>query len=160
MSANERHRLVEITLDEASLAAASRDAEQERKIAIFDLLEDNSFEVDDIDEGPYALTLSLYDGRLVLDCVRVSDRASVRTCVLSLSPFRRIIKDYFYICDTYHQAIRTSTAQQIETIDMARRGLHNEGSEVLIQRLAGKFKIDFDTSRRLFTLICALHVRL
>lgn len=155
----ERNRLVDIVLDEASLAAASADAEHERRIAVFDLMEANVFEVEGVEDGPYALTLSLHDGRLVLDVARASDKQSVRALVLSLSPLRRVIKDYFLICDSYHQAIRNSTPAQIEAIDMGRRGLHNEGSELLTQRLAGKFKVDFDTARRLFTLICALHIR-
>lgn len=157
MSSN---RLVDVILDEASLAAASADAEHERRIAIFDLKEANTFEVEGMDEGPYLLTLSLNDGRLVLNVARESDKQSIRALVLSLSPFRRIIKDYFLICDSYHQAIRNATPAQIEAIDMGRRGLHNEGSELLVQRLNGKFKVDFDTARRLFTLICALHVRI
>ncbi len=156
----ERRRIVEIVLDEASLAAASADAEHERRIAIFDLMEANFFEVEGDEQGPYVLTLSLNDGRLVFDAARASDRQSVRVVVLSLSTFRRVIKDYFLICDSYHEAIRHATPAQIEAIDMGRRGLHNEGSELLSQRLSGKFKVDFDTARRLFTLICALHVRL
>lgn len=160
MSEAARHRLVDIALDEASLGAANADAEHERRIAIFDLMESNVFEVEGLDEGPYALTLSLRDGRLVFDVMRSEDRALVRTLILSLSTFRRVIKDYFMVCDSYHQAIRNATPSQIEAIDMGRRGLHNEGSELLTQRLAGKFKVDFDTARRLFTLICALHVRL
>ncbi|MGE3142205.1 MAG: UPF0262 family protein [Hyphomonadaceae bacterium] len=157
MSGN--NRLIDITLDEASLAAASADAEHERKIAIFDLLEANVFAIEGVDDGPYALRLSIHDGRLVLDAARASDGVSVRALVLSLAAFRRLIRDYFLICDSYHQAIRYATPSQIEAIDMGRRGLHNEGSELLTQRLAGKFNIDFDTARRLFTLICALHVR-
>jgi uncharacterized protein (UPF0262 family) len=154
------NRLVDVVLDEGSLAAATADAEHERRIAIFDLIEDNSFEIEGMSEGPYALTLSVSDGRLVFDVARASDRQSVRTVVLSLSPFRRVIKDYFFVCESYYAAIRNATPSQIEAIDMGRRGLHNEGSELLVQRLDGKFKIDFDTARRLFTLICALHVRL
>lgn len=154
------HRLVDIVLDEGSLAAATADAEHERRIAIFDLLEANAFEIEGMDDGPYVLSLSVVDGRLVLDVARAADKQSVRALVLSLSPFRRIIKDYFFVCESYHAAIRNATPSQIEAIDMGRRGLHNEGSELLVQRLAGKFKVDFDTARRLFTLICALHVRL
>jgi len=153
------HRLVEIVLDEGSLAAATADAEHERRIAIFDLLEANAFEIEGMDDGPYLLTLSAVDGRLVFDVARAADKQSVRALVLSLSPFRRIIKDYFFVCESYHAAIRNATPSQIEAIDMGRRGLHNEGSELLVQRLAGKFNVDFDTARRLFTLICALHVR-
>ena len=156
---SEADRLVDIALDEASLAAANADAEHERKIAIFDILEANVFAVDGVDAGPYALTLSISDGRLVMDAARASDGVSVRAFVLSLSTFRRVIKDYFLVCDSYHQAIRHATPSQIEAIDMGRRALHNEGSELLTQRLAGKFTVDFDTARRLFTLICALHVR-
>jgi uncharacterized protein (UPF0262 family) len=157
---SERHRLVDIALDEASLSAASRDAEHERRIAIFDLMEGNVFEVEGVDEGPYALTLSLRDQRLVFDVQRAKDRAQIHTLILSLSTFRRVIKDYFMVCDSYNDAIKRGTTQAIEAIDMGRRGLHNEGAELLTQRLAGKFKIDNDTARRLFTLICALHVRL
>ena len=154
------HRLVDIVLDEGSLAAATADAEHERRIAIFDLLESNVFEIEGMDDGPYALTLSIHDGRLVFDAARASDKQSIRAVVLSMSPFRRVIKDYFFICESYYAAIRNATPSQIEAIDMGRRGLHNEGSELLVQRLAGKFKVDHDTARRLFTLICALHVRL
>jgi uncharacterized protein (UPF0262 family) len=156
MSAN---HLVDVILDEGSLAAASADVEHERRIAVFDLKESNVFGVDGLDEGPYTLSISLNDGRLVLDAARASDHCSVRVLILSLTPFRRIIKDYFFVCDSYYQAIRNATAAQIEAIDMGRRGLHNEGSELLVQRLAGKFSVDFDTARRLFTLICALHIR-
>lgn len=160
MSGGNRHRLVDVALDESSLAAASADAEHERKIAIFDLLEANAFEVEGLDDGPYNLKISMADGRLVMEVFRAETGVSVRALVLSLTPFRRVIKDYFLICDSYHQAIRHATPSQIEAIDMGRRGLHNEGSELLVQRLSGKFKIDFDTARRLFTLICALHMRL
>jgi len=154
------HRLVDIVLDEGSLAAATADAEHERRIAIFDIIEANTFEIEGMDEGPYQLTLSVHDGRLVFDIARAADKQSVRAVVLSMSPFRRVIKDYFFVCESYYAAIRNATPSQIEAIDMGRRGLHNEGSELLVQRLEGKFKVDFDTARRLFTLICALHVRL
>jgi len=151
-------RLVDIALDEASLAAASADAEHERRVAIFDLLEANVFAVEGADAGPYRLTLSVVDRRLVL---RVDDDAGaeVRTLILSLAPLRKTIRDYFLVCDSYHAAIRRATAAQIEAIDMGRRGLHDEGSQLLVERLDGKVRVDHDTARRLFTLICALHVR-
>jgi uncharacterized protein (UPF0262 family) len=153
-----KDRLIEITLDEASLAAATADAEHERRVAIFDLLEANVFAVEGADAGPYKLALSIIDQRLVL---RIENEAGeeVRTLILSLAPLRKTIRDYFLVCDSYHAAIRTASAAQIEAIDMGRRGLHNEGSEVLLERLAGKVRTDGDTARRLFTLICALHAR-
>ncbi|WP_068875718.1 MULTISPECIES: UPF0262 family protein [unclassified Phenylobacterium] len=150
------HRLQSVELDEESLAAVSRDQEQERQIAIFDLLEDNFFFPEGADGGPYDLHMGLLENRLVLD---VRGPAYERRHILSLSPFRTLIKDYFMICDSYYQAIRSSTPQQIEALDMGRRGLHNEASELLQARLAGKIETDLDTARRLFTLICALHWR-
>lgn len=151
-------RLIDIVLDEASLAAASADAEHERRVAIFDLLEANVFAVEGANAGPYKLALSIVDQRLVL---RVDDDAGaeVRTLILSLAPLRKTIRDYFIVCDSYHAAIRQATAAQIEAIDMGRRGLHDEGSQLLAERLQGKVRVDHDTARRLFTLICALHVR-
>lgn len=151
-------RLADIHLDPASLAAQSADAEHERRVAIFDLLEGNVFDVIDGPDGPYRLHLSVLEQKLVFDIKRL-DGADVRVFVLSLSPFRRVVRDYFMICESYYEAIRSATPTQIEAIDMGRRGLHNEGSELLEQRLAGKVGLDFDTARRLFTLICALHVR-
>lgn len=155
---SETDRLVDVALDAASLAAASADAEHERRVAIFDLLESNSFALEGVARGPYRLTLSTSDQRLVFR-VDAEDGEEVHTFILSLAPFRKVIRDYFLVCDSYHAAIRTATASQIEAIDMGRRGLHNEGSELLSERLAGKVRVDFDTARRLFTLICALHVR-
>ncbi len=155
---SERDRLADIRLDEASLAAASADAEHERRVAIFDLIEANSFAVDGLDEGPYTLFLSIVDQRLVFRVDRESGE-ELHTFILSLAPFRKVIRDYFLVCDSYFGAIRSATPAQIEAIDMGRRGLHNEGSTLLSERLAGKVTIDFDTARRLFTLICALHVR-
>ncbi|MBL8552426.1 MAG: UPF0262 family protein [Hyphomonadaceae bacterium] len=154
----ERNRLVNIVIDEGSLAAATADAEHERRVAIFDLLEGNVFALAECDEGPYALTLSVVDAKLVLS-VRGENGAEDRAIILSLTPFRKVIKDYFLVCDSYHTAIRSATPSQIEAIDMGRRSLHNEGSDLLTQRLAGKVSLDHDTARRLFTLICALHVR-
>lgn len=150
--------LCAIEIDEASLAPLSPDAEHERKIAIFDILEENSFGLVGESGGPYALKLSLVENRLLFD---VTDEGGqpVRQFLLSLTPLRRIIKDYFLICDSYYDAIRSSTPAQIEAIDMGRRGLHNEGSELLIERLSGKVETDFSTARRLFTLVCALHMR-
>ena len=156
MSADANHRLQSVQLDEQSLGAASRDQEQERQIAIFDLLELNTFEPEGAEGGPYDLFMSLVDNRLVLD---IKGPAYERRHILSLSPFRSVIKDYFMICESYYDAIRNATPQQIETLDMGRRGLHNEGSDLLRRRLEGKVSVDVDTSRRLFTLICALHWR-
>ena len=150
------HRLQSVELDEESLAAASRDQEQERQIAIFDLLEDNFFFPQGAESGPYDLRMGLLENRLVMD---IRGPNYERRHILSLSPFRTLIKDYFMICDSYYQAIRNSTPQQIEALDMGRRGLHNEASEVLRRRLEGKIETNMDTSRRLFTLICALHWR-
>jgi uncharacterized protein (UPF0262 family) len=154
--AHKPHRLQSVELDEESLAAVSRDQEQERQIAIFDLLEDNRFQPDGAEGGPYDLRMGLLENRLVLD---VRGPGYERRHILSLSPFRTLIKDYFMICDSYYQAIRNSTPQQIEALDMGRRGLHNEASELLQARLKGKIDTDLDTARRLFTLICALHWR-
>jgi|KBSSwiStaDraftv2_1062776.scaffolds.fasta_scaffold113483_3 uncharacterized protein (UPF0262 family) len=150
------HRLQSVEIDDDSLAAASRDQEQERQIAIFDLLEENFFAPDGALGGPYGLKLGVVENRLVLD---VSGPDYERRHILSLSPLRGLIKDYFMICESYYQAIRNSTPQQIEVLDMGRRGLHNEASNVLRARLKGKIETDLDTARRLFTLICALHWR-
>jgi uncharacterized protein (UPF0262 family) len=150
------HRLQSVQLDEDSLAAASRDQEQERQIAIFDLLEDNYFAPDGASGGPYDLHMGLMDNRLVLD---VRAPGYERRHILSLSPFRSLIRDYFMICESYFQAIRNATPAQIEVLDMGRRGLHNEASELLMSRLKGKVETDVDTARRLFTLICALYRR-
>ena len=149
-------RLAKITLDDGSIGRSSPDIEHERAVAIYDLLEDNSFAPLDHEGGPYALHLSIQESRLVFD-VRREDGTPLTAHLLSLTPFRRIVKDYFLICDSYYKAIRTSTPSQIEAIDMGRRGLHNEGSELLVERLKEKIEIDFDTARRLFTLICVLH---
>ncbi|EJL31902.1 hypothetical protein PMI01_02674 [Caulobacter sp. AP07] len=148
--------LKSIVIDEDSLAAASRDQEQERQVAIFDLLDGNYFEPAEAAGGPYDLRLSLIENRLAFD---IAGPAYERRHLLSLSPFRGVIKDYFMICDSYYSAIRNSSPQQIEALDMGRRGLHNEGSSLLRERLEGKVKTDLDTARRLFTLICALHWR-
>ena len=149
-------RLVKITLDEGSIGRSSSDIEHERAVAIYDLIEDNSFAPTDHSDGPYALHLSITENRLVFD-IRLEDGTPVMAHLLSLTPFRRIVKDYFLICVSYYKAIRTATPTQIEAIDMGRRGLHNEGSELLKERLKEKIDIDFDTARRLFTLICVLY---
>ena len=151
-------RLVAVTIDETSIGRSSPDIEHERAVAIYDLIEENSFCPIGIDSGPFTLHISLAEGKLVLD-VKHEDGRQVVTHILSLTPFRRIVKDYFMICDSYYDAIRSATPSHIEAIDMGRRGLHNEGSQVLTERLADKAEVDFDTARRLFTLVCALHAR-
>jgi uncharacterized protein (UPF0262 family) len=145
-----------VTLDENSIGRSSPDVEHERAVAIYDLIEDNSFAPVDHDGGPYSLNLSLAENRLVFD-IRLSDGEPVMAHMLSLTPFKRIIKDYFLICDSYYEAIRTAMPDRIEAIDMGRRGLHDEGSRILQERIKRKLKVDFDTARRLFTLICVLH---
>jgi len=153
------HRLQSIEIDEDSLAAVSRDQEQERQIAIFDLIEDNYFEPVGAATGPYDLKIALAENRLALHITGPDGGGFDQTHLLSLSPFRGVIRDYFMICESYYQAIRNATPGQIEALDMGRRGLHNEGSSLLQARLDGKVKTDLDTARRLFTLICALHWR-
>jgi uncharacterized protein (UPF0262 family) len=155
---SDTNRLIAIDLDEKSLGSASADAEHERRIAIFDLLEANVFEVEGEEAGPYSLRLLVAEQRLIWE-ISGKEGSDPKSVVLSLSPFRRVIKDYFLVCNSYYDAIRTATPQQIEAIDMGRRSLHNEGSKLLEERLAGRVKLDHDTARRLFTLICALHVR-
>lgn len=150
------HRLISVHIDEETLVASGPDAEHERRVAIFDLLEANAFEVSGHQNGPYALNLSMQDRKLVFD-VRTEDGEAVHVFLLSMTPFRSVIRDYFMICESYYDAIRNATPHQIEAIDMARRGIHNEGSDLVMSRLEGKVIVDFDTARRLFTLICALH---
>ena len=153
------NRLVDVVLDEASIGRAAPDVEHERAVAIFDLLEENSFALANAAAGgPYRLMLSVAESRLVFN-VTSDNGEPVAIHMLSLTPFKRIIKDYFLICESYYDAIRTASPTHIEAIDMGRRGLHNEGSQTLQERLNGKIEIDFDTSRRLFTLICVLHWR-
>ena len=148
--------LIKIILDEDSIGPGTRDVEHERAVAIYDLVEQNSFAPVGHDEGPYCLKLQLAGNRLIFD-IRTEDDRPVVAHHLSLTPFRRLVKDYFLVCESYYQAIRTATPSQIEAIDMGRRGLHDEGSEVLIERLKHKVALDFDTARRLFTLITVLH---
>jgi uncharacterized protein (UPF0262 family) len=152
----DNNRLIAVTLDENSIGRSSRDVEHERAVAIYDLLEDNSFALIDQGEGPFALHLSITGTRLMFD-IRRPDGAPVIAHLLSLSPLRRIVKDYYTVCDSYYAAIRTATPDRIEALDMGRRGLHDEGSRLLMERLKRKVSIDFDTARRLFTLICVLH---
>jgi uncharacterized protein (UPF0262 family) len=154
--ANDLHRLQSVRLDDESLAAVSRDQEQERQIAIFDLLEDNHFAPEGAATGPYDLLISLVEGRLALD---ITGPNFQRRHLLSLSPFKTVARDYRMICESYYDAIRNATPARIEALDMGRRGLHNEGSELLKARLEGKIEIDQDTARRLFTLVCALQWR-
>nr|WP_170245090.1 UPF0262 family protein [Pararhodospirillum oryzae] len=150
-------RLVGITLDERTFVRRRPEVEHERAVAIFDLLEDNRFAVVGLD-GPYRLALSLEDNRLVFDVRDEADLPLTRF-VLGMASFRSVVKDYFTVCESYYTAIRTLSPSQIEAIDMGRRGLHNEGATLLRERLAGHAVLDHDTSRRLFTLLCVLHVR-
>ena len=153
-----RKRLIEVTLDENSIGRGSPDQEHERETAIYDLIEENNFGVVGHDGGPYKLEIALYDAKLAL---KICDEhgEKVVTHILSLTPFRRILKDYFMICETYYTAIRTAAPSRIEAIDMGRRGLHNEGAQLLLERITGKVDTDIDTARRLFTLVTALHWR-
>ena len=153
------NHLIEINLDEAGLAAPTPEVDQERKVAIFDLLEENAFALEKSEApGPYKLNLAVRDRRLVFD-VKTKTDDPAGEFHLSLSPFRQIIRDYFAICESYFTAVKTLPPSQIEAIDMGRRGVHNEGARVLKERLEGKVEIDHLTSRRLFTLICVLHFK-
>lgn len=155
-------RIIHVSLDEATIAWRSADSEQERRIAIFDLIEENHFAPQrvyaDGYAGPYRIELAVEEGRIGI-AIHREDGSHLETYVLATGRFRRPIKDYFAICDSYYQAIRNATPQQIETIDMARRGVHDEAATLLKERLSGKIDIDFATARRLFTLICVLHIR-
>ena len=151
------HRLKSVELDAATLPSATAEIEHERRVAIFDLVEKNSFQPADADTGPDDLKLSLQDNRLVFDVGAPGGFA--RTYALSLTPLKTVLKDYLLICDCYYEALRGSSATQIEAVDMGRRGLHNEGAEALQTRLEGKVAIDHETARRLFTLVCALYRR-
>lgn len=151
-------RLCVIELDEHSVVRRSREIEQEREIAIYDLLEGNHFKPEGSTGGPYKLSLGVEENRLIFS-IALEDDSEHGKIMLSLTPFRRVIKDYFLMCDGYFKAIRTAPPSQIETLDMSRRAVHNEGSELLTERLKGKIEVDFDTARRLFTLICVLHLK-
>jgi uncharacterized protein (UPF0262 family) len=149
-------RLVAVTLDEASIGRSGADVEHERAVAIYDLLEENNFDPVHEARGPFKLHLSITGSRLAFE-IRRSNDEPVMAHLLSLMPLRRIVKDYYLICDSYYDAIRTATPERIEAIDMGRRALHDEGSRLLMERLKRKVSIDFETARRLFTLICVLH---
>ncbi len=157
----DNHTLCDIILNEKNITQISPEITYERKAAVDDLLAQNSFEPlrvanDVTSTGPFKLILNIERGKLIFDIRTIADE-NIMVHILSLSPFRRIMKDYFLICERHHAAVKDANPQQIEAIDMGRRGLHNEGSELLSERLAGKIKVDFDTARRLYTLICALH---
>ncbi|MDE0588829.1 UPF0262 family protein [Halocynthiibacter sp. C4] len=155
------NRIVAIEIDDEGRAPATAEIEQERRVAIFDLLEDNSFalpikEGHDPEEGPFNVTLAIRERRLVFD-IRSEDEAPLAEFHLALGPFRQVVRDYFQICESYFDAVKKLPPSQIEAIDMARRGIHDEGARVLQERLEGKAKVDHPTARRLFTLICVLH---
>jgi uncharacterized protein (UPF0262 family) len=151
-----KSRIVAVTLDEESIGRSGPDIEHERAIAIYDLIEQNLFQPEGDHAGPFTLHIGITGNRLMFD-IRLQDGQPVIVHLMSLTPFRRIVKDYFMICDSYYQAIRTATPDRIEALDMGRRGIHDEGSRTLMERLDGKVKIDFETARRLFTLISVLH---
>lgn len=156
MTGGDRKRLISVTLDENSIGRGSADQEHERATAIYDLLENNHFALVGHEGGPYTLFIAMHDAKLAFD-VRDDEGLSIVTHILSLTPFKRILKDYFMICETYYSAIRHATPSRIEAIDMGRRGLHNEGAQLLSDRLKGKIETDQDTARRIFTLVTALH---
>ncbi len=151
------NRLVAVVIDEVSIGRSSPAIDHERQVAIHDLLEDNSFALPAQDAGPYVLNLAVVERRLVFDVRDETNQTHITAHMLSLSPLRRAVKDYHLICDSYYEAIKTASPSQIEAIDMGRRGLHNDGSTLLMERLEGKIEIDFETARRLFTLVCVLH---
>ena len=155
---SEKQRIVNIFLDEKSLVRRAAHVEHERKVAVYDLLEDNHFAPVGDDRGPYTLHLLIEDNRLVFD-IRTEGGDKLDRFTLPLNSFRKIVKDYFIVCESYFEAIKTAPPSRIEALDMGRRGLHNEGSDILRDRLEGKVDIDKRTARRLFTLICVLHIR-
>ena len=158
-ASDDAFRIIDVALDEQTILWRNADIEQERRVAIFDLLEGNRFRLTEPDcPGPYRILLHVRDGRLAVDVKDAAD-ALLATVVVPLSPFRRTIRDYFAICESYYQAIRERAPHEIEAIDMARRGIHNDAAELLKERLDGRIEVDFDTARRLFTLICVLHIR-
>lgn len=150
-------RVIEVTLDEASVGRHSPEVDHERQVAIFDLLEENFFELADGPTGPYKLGIGLAERRLVFAVTTTQQGSPNATFLLSLSPFRRIVKDYFMVCESYFEAIKSAPPSRIEALDMGRRALHDEGSKLLMERLEGKVRMDMPTARRLFTLLCALH---
>ncbi len=151
-------RIVDVVLDEESVARRAPEVEHERAVALFDLIEENDFLLVGSQPGPYRLRIGIFEQRLVFD-VRNETDEKLRDIVLSLTPFRKVVKDYFLICESYYAAIKKLGPSQIEALDMGRRGLHDEGSDLLRERLDGKIEVDHDTARRLFTLICALHIK-
>lgn len=153
-----KKRIVKIELDDPGIVYRTRDVEHERAVAIYDLIESNRFAPVGHEGGPYHLVLGIAENRAVLD-IRTADGEAVGEVLLPLASLRRVIKDYFVVCESYYQAIKRLSPTQIEAIDMGRRALHNEGSEILRERLASRIEIDQDTARRLFTLVCVLHVR-
>ena len=155
---SEKQRIVYIFLDEKSLVRRAAHVEHEREVAVYDLLEDNHFAPVGDDRGPYTLHLGIEDNRLVFD-IRTEGGDKLDRFTLPLNSFRKIVKDYFIVCESYFEAIKTAPPSRIEALDMGRRGLHNEGSDILRDRLEGKVDIDKRTARRLFTLICVLHIR-
>ena len=157
-SIDKTRRIVDVVLDEDSVARRTPEVEHERAVALFDLIEENDFSLVGSQPGPYRLRIGIFEQRLVFD-VRNETDEKLRDIVLSLTPFRKVVKDYFLICESYYAAIKKLGPSQIEALDMGRRGLHNEGSELLRERLDGKIEVDHDTARRLFTLICALHIK-
>lgn len=155
MTVDTRKRLIAVTLDEKTIARATADREHERAIAIYDLVEQNSFAPAGHDEGPYALQIGVIDSRLIFD-VRTAGNEAVCSKAVSIAPLRRILRDYFMVCENYYAAIRTQTPAQIEAIDMGRRGLHNEAAQLLQDALEDSIVIDFQTARQFFTLLVAL----
>jgi len=153
------HHIIELNIDVDSLPSTSPEMQHERRVAIFDLIEDNAFRPLESDRGPYILGMKLQGVNKLIFTITDNQGTAFKDVALSLTPFRRIVKDYFMICESYHNAIRTATSAQIEAIDMGRRGLHNEGSRLLTDCLRNQIDMDFRTSRRFFTLICALHRR-
>src|SRR3954467_1169012 len=158
-SPSKARRIVDIALDEQSVARRTPEVEHERAVALFDLLEENDFVLVNGEPGPYKLHVGIFEQRLVFGVHSADDR-KLRDVMLSLTPFRKVVKDYFMICESYYSAIKKLSPSQIEALDMGRRGLHNEGSELLRERLDGKIELDLDTARRLFTPICAPHIKL
>ena len=154
----DRHCIVNITLDEQTVVRRSAEVEHERRVAIFDLLENNHFAPVGVNKGPYHLHLAIQDNRLVMQINDTGDKP-ITEHLLAMTSYRRLIKDYFTVCESYFEAIKRSTPSQIEAIDMGRRGLHDEGAVKLRDQIADKIEIDMDTARRLFTLICVLHIR-
>lgn len=154
----DRRRIVKIELDERTVVRRNPDVEHERAVAIFDLLEENRFEPAGELEGPFHLFLSIEENRLIFD-IRAEEGAPMTKVTLPLTPFRTVVRDYFTVCESYYAAIKRASLTQIEALDMGRRAVHNEGSELLRERLEGKIAMDQNTARRLFTLICVLHIR-